>query len=109
MRVPLDGAPAAGHRRRTADLVIAAPHGRTVAVSGGDDATVRARDPRTLRRIGGAPHFPYRGHTLAPVDDGGPLVGFGDELALLAARPAGRRPKPQRRGPERAVPIAAPS
>ncbi|WP_143203570.1 hypothetical protein [Streptomyces sp. CB01580] len=108
-RAPLDGAPVAGHRRRIAGPSIAAPHGRTVAVVGGDDGTVRVRDLRTPRRIGGPTHFAYRAHTPAPVADGVPLIGFGDEPALLVARPAGRRPMPERRGPDRGLPIVAPS
>ncbi|MFF9074803.1 hypothetical protein ACF1BP_16220 [Streptomyces sp. NPDC014735] len=53
--------------------------------------------------------LPVPGAPPAPVDDGVPLVGFGDEPALLVARPAGRRPMPERRGPDRVLPIVAPS
>lgn len=52
-------------------------------LTGGDDATVRAWDLHTHTRIRRALRFPYRVHSVTPVDGGALLVGFADELALL--------------------------
>ncbi|MFF2959031.1 hypothetical protein ACFVT1_08950 [Streptomyces sp. NPDC057963] len=69
--------------RRIADLAVTTLDDRTVAVTCGDDATVRAWDLHTHTRIRRALRFPYRVHSVAPVDGGALLVGFADELALL--------------------------
>ncbi|MFE4330745.1 WD40 repeat domain-containing protein [Streptomyces sp. NPDC056831] len=77
------GEPLHGHRRRIADLAVTTLDDRAVAVTGGDDATVRAWDLHTQTRIRRALRFPYRVHSVTPVDGGALLVGFADELALL--------------------------
>ncbi|MCX4750862.1 hypothetical protein OG455_36075 [Kitasatospora sp. NBC_01287] len=60
--------------------------GRPVAVTGGDDCTVRIRDLTTGDQVGPELVFPLPVCAVAVVPDGRLVVGFGWEVAVLARR-----------------------
>jgi WD40 repeat protein len=77
------GGPLTGHTAAVRAVVTAVVEGRPVAVTGSNDKTVRVWDLTAGEQVGQELVFPER-TAVAVAADGKLVVGFGQEVAVLA-------------------------
>nr|WP_237418397.1 hypothetical protein [Actinomadura rayongensis] len=73
-----------GHDGTVSAVVTAVIGGELRVVTGGSDGTVRLWEPGTGRQVGREWVFPAPVHALTVAPDGLVVVGFGDDVAVLA-------------------------